>query len=88
MVIYLSARILQAQSSGGIVGYFLGLAGALARNPELSIHVGLTPLNFQEIGASLPDNMARRCLPGPQNTIWAANERRAIEEIRPDWVVY
>ena len=88
MVIYFSARILQAQSSGGIVGYFLGLAGALARNPELSIHVGLTPLNFQEIGASLPDNMARQYLPGPQNTIWAANERRAIEEIRPDWVVY
>jgi glycosyltransferase involved in cell wall biosynthesis len=88
MVIYFSARILRAQSCGGIVGYFLGLAGALARNPELSIHVGLTPLNFQEIGASLPDNIARHCLTGQENTIWAANERRAIEQIRPDWVVY
>ena len=78
---------MQAQSSGGIVGYFLGIAGALARNPELSIHVGLTPLNFQEIGASLLDNVARHYLPGPKNTTWAANERRAIEEIRPDWVV-
>jgi len=88
MVIYFSARILQAQSCGGIVGYFLGLAGELARNPELSIHVGLTPLNFQEIGASLPDNMTRHCLPGQENTIWAANERRTIEQVGPAWIVY
>jgi glycosyltransferase involved in cell wall biosynthesis len=88
MVIYFSARILQPQSSGGIVGYFLGLAGAFARNPALSIHAGLTPLNFHEIGSSLPDNVAQHYLPGLENTIWAANERRTIEQIRPDWVVY
>jgi glycosyltransferase involved in cell wall biosynthesis len=88
LVIYFSARILQAQSSGGIVGYFLRLAGAFARNPELSIHAGVTPLNFHEIGSSMPDNVAQHYLPGLENTIWAANERRTIEQIRPDWVVY
>jgi hypothetical protein len=88
LVIYFSARILQAQSSGGIVGYFLRLAGAFAGNPELSIHAGLTPLNFHEIGASLPDSVAQHYLPGLENTIWAANERRTIEQVGPEWIVY
>jgi glycosyltransferase involved in cell wall biosynthesis len=88
LVIYFSARILQTQSSGGIVGYFLGLASAFARNPELSIHVGLTPLNFQEIGASLPDNVVRHHLTGLENSAWAVSERRIIEQVGPEWIVY
>jgi glycosyltransferase involved in cell wall biosynthesis len=88
MVIYFSARIMRARSSGGHVGYFLGLARALARNPQLSIHAGLTPPNFHEIGSSLPGNVTRHDLAGVGNTLWAANERRTIEQIQPDWVVY
>jgi glycosyltransferase involved in cell wall biosynthesis len=88
MVIYFSARILRARSCGGIVGYFLGLADALARNPELSIHVGLTPQNFQEINSSLASRVERNHLPGSENTAWAISERRIIKQIGPDWVIY
>jgi glycosyltransferase involved in cell wall biosynthesis len=88
MIIYFSARILQPRFSGGIVGYFLGLVAALARNPELSIHVGLTPQNFEEIASLLPENVARRDLGGSDNTTCAVNERRIVEQVDPDWVVY
>jgi Glycosyltransferase len=88
LVIYFSGRILHAPASGGIVGYFLGLAGALARNPEISIHVGLTPLNSQHIDSFLPNSVERNHLCGSENTVWAVSERRIIEQIAPDWVVY
>ncbi len=79
---------MQARSGGGHVGYLVGIADAFARNPELSVHVGLTPLNFREIGSSLPDNVTRHNLAGLENARWAENERRTIEQIQPDWVVY
>jgi glycosyltransferase involved in cell wall biosynthesis len=88
MPIYFSARILQPQSGGGIVGYFLGLVGALARKPDLSIRVGLTPRNDQKISSSLPQNVVRQNLAGSDNATWAVSERRLIEELLPDWVVY
>jgi glycosyltransferase involved in cell wall biosynthesis len=88
VVIYFSARILNPPCSGGIFGYFLGLAGAVARNPELSIHVGVTPLNFREIGSSLPENVVQHHLIGLENSTWAVSERRIIGQVGPQWIVY
>ncbi len=88
MTIYFSARILQPKSSGGIVGYFLGLVTVLAKNPELSIHVGLTPRNFQDIASALPNNVIRQDLAGSNNAMAAVRERQIIQQVGPDWVVY
>jgi glycosyltransferase involved in cell wall biosynthesis len=88
MVVYFSARILQPRSSGGIVGYFLALVEGLARDPELSIHVGLTPQNMQDFGSLLPENVVWQSLAGLENKMWAASEREVIEQIAPDWIVY
>lgn len=88
LVIYFGGRILHPPCSGGIFGYFLGLVSSLARNPRDSIHVGVTPLNFRQINSVLENNVGRNHIRGSENSAWATSERRIIEKIDLDWVVY
>jgi glycosyltransferase involved in cell wall biosynthesis len=88
MVLYFSARTLQPEASGGIVRYFIGLVEALAKKPELKIHSGLTPMNFQQIGSQLPGNVTIHHITGLVPELWEKEERGFLAQIRPDWVIY
>lgn len=80
--------MIEAQSRGGFVGYCLGLVEAFAEIPDLKLHVGLTPINYHEFGAYIPEQFVKHNLSGLQNTYWAEAESKLIGKIKPDWVLY
>ncbi len=91
MKIYISSRVLHPKHSGGIVAYFLGVAGALATQPDSphEIHLGLN-VHGGEFASALPHAVRIHIhwLRGLDCEIQAESERAVIDELDPDWVIY